>query len=167
MKKGLIIPEPRLETVKLVLFSESGEGVASPGLLTDRGVVDISPAVQLGYTPELTMEGIINDFDVLRPRLEWLAVEGKTTPLDKVRLLPPLPRPGKILACIANYWEHAQREPRQLNMFLKSPDAVVGPGEENTAVIWVKAPINSRNTGSAKNLLTFYFSCPKTASFTD
>ena len=50
-------------------------------------------------------------------------------PEDSVRLRPPLPRPGKILACIANYWEHAQREPRPLNMFLKSSDAVVGPGD--------------------------------------
>ena len=50
-------------------------------------------------------------------------------PLDRVRLRPPLPRPGKILACIANYWEHAQREPRPLNMFMKNPDAVVGPGD--------------------------------------
>lgn len=50
-------------------------------------------------------------------------------PLDSVRLLPPLPRPGKILNCIANYWEHAQREPRALNMFLKNADAVVGPGD--------------------------------------
>jgi len=40
-----------------------------------------------------------------------------------------LPRPGKILACIANYWEHAQREARALNMFMKNPDAVIGPGD--------------------------------------
>jgi 2-keto-4-pentenoate hydratase/2-oxohepta-3-ene-1,7-dioic acid hydratase in catechol pathway len=46
-----------------------------------------------------------------------------------VRLKAPLPRPGKILCCIANYWEHAQREPRPLNMFMKNPDAVVGPGD--------------------------------------
>ena len=46
-----------------------------------------------------------------------------------MRLRPPLPRPGKILCCIANYWEHAQREPRPLNMFLKNPEAVVGPGD--------------------------------------
>jgi 2-keto-4-pentenoate hydratase/2-oxohepta-3-ene-1,7-dioic acid hydratase in catechol pathway len=46
-----------------------------------------------------------------------------------VRLLPPLPRPGKILCCIGNYWEHAQRESRPLNMFLKNPEAVVGPGD--------------------------------------
>ncbi|MDP2901221.1 MAG: hypothetical protein Q8O47_09660, partial [Candidatus Bathyarchaeota archaeon] len=115
--------------MKLVLFRKAETGEVSPGLLTDRGVVDISGAVKLGYTPELTMEGIINDFEGLRPSLERLAAAGKAMPLEGVRLLPPLTRPGKILACIANYWEHAQREARQLNMFLKSPDAVVGPGD--------------------------------------
>ena len=50
-------------------------------------------------------------------------------PLSSVRLRAPLPRPGKILACIANYWEHAQRAPRKLSMFLKNPDAVIGPGD--------------------------------------
>jgi 2-keto-4-pentenoate hydratase/2-oxohepta-3-ene-1,7-dioic acid hydratase in catechol pathway len=49
--------------------------------------------------------------------------------LNEARLLSPLPRPGKILACIANYWEHQQREARPLNMFMKNPDAVVGPGD--------------------------------------
>ena len=115
--------------MKRVLFRKAETGEVSPGLLTDRGVVDISGAVKLGYTPELTMEGIINDFEGLRPSLERLAAAGKAMPLEGVRLLPPLTRPGKILACIANYWEHAQREARQLNMFLKSPDAVVGPGD--------------------------------------
>jgi 2-keto-4-pentenoate hydratase/2-oxohepta-3-ene-1,7-dioic acid hydratase in catechol pathway len=75
------------------------------------------------------MQGIIDDFDKLRPALEKLAREGTALPLDQLRLRPPLPRPGKILACIANYWEHAQREPRPLNMFMKNPDAVVGPGD--------------------------------------
>jgi 2-keto-4-pentenoate hydratase/2-oxohepta-3-ene-1,7-dioic acid hydratase in catechol pathway len=46
-----------------------------------------------------------------------------------VRLRAPLPRPGKILACIANYWEHGALEARPLNMFLKNADAVIGPGD--------------------------------------
>jgi 2-keto-4-pentenoate hydratase/2-oxohepta-3-ene-1,7-dioic acid hydratase in catechol pathway len=43
-----------------------------------------------------------------------------------------LPRPGKILCCIGNYWEHAQREPRPLNMFMKNPEAVIGPDDTIT-----------------------------------
>jgi 2-keto-4-pentenoate hydratase/2-oxohepta-3-ene-1,7-dioic acid hydratase in catechol pathway len=115
--------------MKLVLFRSGGNGEALPGLLTGRGVVSIASAVTKSYTPQLTMQGIIDGFESLRPALERLAESGNAQPLDAVRLLPPLPRPGKILCCIANYWEHAQREPRALNMFLKNPDAVIGPGD--------------------------------------
>jgi 2-keto-4-pentenoate hydratase/2-oxohepta-3-ene-1,7-dioic acid hydratase in catechol pathway len=115
--------------VKLVLFEIAGKAEILPGLMTDGGIVGIADAVQPGYTPQLTMQGIIDDFDRLRPALERLAARGEAMPQTAVRLRPPLPRPGKILACIANYWEHAQREPRPLNMFMKNPDAVIGPGD--------------------------------------
>ena len=115
--------------MKLVLFEAKGQGGVLPGLLTERGVVSIAGAVKSGHTPQLTMQGIIDDFETLRPALARLAAAGEAIPLDAVRLRPPLPRPGKILACIANYWEHAQREARPLNMFMKNPDAVVGPGD--------------------------------------
>ena len=95
--------------MKLVLFQSTPGAEILPGVLTDRGVVDISSAAAKSYTPQLTMQGIIDDFDRLRLALERLAREGAALPLDKVRLRAPLPRPGKILACIANYWEHAQR----------------------------------------------------------
>jgi 2-keto-4-pentenoate hydratase/2-oxohepta-3-ene-1,7-dioic acid hydratase in catechol pathway len=113
--------------VKLVLFDKGGEPV--PGVWTERGIVDVSGAVSKGYTPQLTMQGLIDGFDRLRPALEKLASEGPAVPVGSARLRPPLPRPGKILCCIANYWEHAQREARALNMFLKNPEAVVGPGD--------------------------------------
>jgi 2-keto-4-pentenoate hydratase/2-oxohepta-3-ene-1,7-dioic acid hydratase in catechol pathway len=115
--------------VKLVLFQTASDSEIRPGILTDRGVVDILGAVTAGYTPQHTMQGIIDEFDRLRPSLQELAGASAALPLDKVRLKPPLPRPGKILACIANYWEHEQREPRPLNMFMKNPDAVIGPDD--------------------------------------
>ncbi len=115
--------------MKLVMFETSGQSEMAPGLLTDRGVVSLAGIVERGYTPQLTMQTLIDGFERLRPRLERLAAEGEAMPLDRVRLRAPLPHPGKILCCIANYWEHAQREPRPLNMFLKNPEAVVGPGD--------------------------------------
>jgi 2-keto-4-pentenoate hydratase/2-oxohepta-3-ene-1,7-dioic acid hydratase in catechol pathway len=115
--------------VKLVLFQSAANSEILPGLFTDRGVVGVSAAVKKGYTPQLTMQGIIDDYDRLKPSLEKLAAEGKAVPAGQVQLKPPLPRPGKILCCIGNYWEHAQREPRALNMFMKNPEAVVGPGD--------------------------------------
>src|SRR6266851_8395241 len=115
--------------MKLVLFESPDHAEPTPGLLTGRGIGDISGAVAKSYTPQLTMQGIIDGFDRLRPALDGLASDGAARPLDSVRLLPPLPRPGKILCCIGNYWEHAQREPRALNMFMKNPEAVIGPGD--------------------------------------
>jgi len=115
--------------MKLVLFENPGDKEPRPGLMTERGIVDISGHVAQGYTPQLTMQGIIDDFEQLRPVLEPLQATAEARPADSVRLCPPLPRPGKILCCIGNYWEHAQREPRALNMFMKNPEAVIGPGD--------------------------------------
>jgi 2-keto-4-pentenoate hydratase/2-oxohepta-3-ene-1,7-dioic acid hydratase in catechol pathway len=112
-----------------VLFQPSASSEVLPGVLTDQGVVDVSATVPKNYTPQLTMESIINDFEKLRSAFEKLAKHGRAISLDQVCLRPPLPRLGKILACIANYWEHAQRDARPLNMFMKNPDAVIGPGD--------------------------------------
>ena len=113
--------------MKLVLFERNGS--TAPGaLVSDDSLVDLRSAVGLHESPQRTMESIIDRYDELRPRMEALIQSGTPMPLNGVRLLPPLPRPSKIMCCIANYWEHAQREARPLNMFLKNPDAVIGPG---------------------------------------
>ena len=113
--------------MKLALFQK--DKVVAPGVITDRGLVEISDLVSLKATAQLTMAGIIDEYDKLRASLERRARDGDAIALDKVQLRPPLPRPGKILACIANYWEHGALAARPLNMFLKNPDAVVGPGD--------------------------------------
>ena len=118
--------------MRLVLFEGPGAGRGiRPGVLTDAGVVDVSSATAglVAHSPQHLMEQIIDGFDTLRPTVERLVASALPLPLDVVRLRPPLPRPGKILCCIGNYWEHAQREARPLNMFLKNPDAVIGPGD--------------------------------------
>jgi 2-keto-4-pentenoate hydratase/2-oxohepta-3-ene-1,7-dioic acid hydratase in catechol pathway len=113
--------------MRLALFQKDTQVL--PGVITEHGLVNIADLVSAGATPQLTMVGIIDQFERLRPALERRAREGDAMALDSVRLRAPLPRPGKILACIANYWEHGALEARALNMFLKNPDAVVGPGD--------------------------------------
>src|SRR5688572_9420609 len=113
--------------MKLALFQQGADVL--PGVITGRGIVSIADLVRAGATPQLTMTGIIDEFEKLRPALERRAKDGDATPLENVRLRPPLPRPGKILACIANYWEHGALAPPALNMFMKNPDAVIGPGD--------------------------------------
>jgi 2-keto-4-pentenoate hydratase/2-oxohepta-3-ene-1,7-dioic acid hydratase in catechol pathway len=114
--------------VKFVLFTVAG-GTPHVGILTDAGVIDASSIASDGYTPQHTMVGLIDRYETLKPQLEALAASGTAAPLEGIRLLAPLPRPGKIVNCLANYWEHAQREARPLNMFMKNPDAVIGPGD--------------------------------------
>jgi 2-keto-4-pentenoate hydratase/2-oxohepta-3-ene-1,7-dioic acid hydratase in catechol pathway len=113
--------------VKFVLFDKGGK--VAPGVLSDGAVTDLSGLLPPGLAPQAMMQAIIDGYDQWRPDIDALLRTGEAIDLAAVRLLPPLPRPGKILCCIANYWEHAQREPRELNMFLKSPDAVIGPGD--------------------------------------
>jgi len=118
--------------MRLVLFEGPGAGRGiRPGVWTDAGVVDVSSATAdlALHSPQHLMTQIIDEFDTLRSAFEGLAASSLPLPLDVIRLRPPLPRPGKILACIGNYWEHDQREARPLNMFLKNSDAVIGPGD--------------------------------------
>src|SRR5689334_2055142 len=114
--------------MRLVLFERpGGSGGVRPGVLTDAGVVDVASATTelAAHGPQHLMEQIIDHFASLRPAFEQLVAERVPMPLDVVRLRAPLPRPGKIMCCIGNYWEHDQREPRPLNLFLKNPDAVI------------------------------------------
>lgn len=117
--------------MKLVLFKISNNDArARAGALVEKGVVDLSPVVKTGVTDQATMVGLINSYDELKPALLDLVAEGVAHPLQDVSLLAPLPRPGKILNCLGNYREHqtlAERPVREINMFMKNPDAVVGP----------------------------------------
>ncbi|OWT60138.1 fumarylacetoacetate hydrolase family protein [Candidimonas nitroreducens] len=118
--------------MKLVLFSiaaGSGNAPVKPGVMLEDSVVDISPAVQILSTPQLTMEALIDSFEERRPAIEALASCAARLPMELIKLHPPLPRPRKLINAMGNYWEHAQREARPLNIFLKNPDAVIGPGD--------------------------------------
>ena len=59
--------------------------------------------------------------------------EGVFTPLDQVRLRPPLLRPGKIICVGLNYQSHlgeqAKKAPERPIFFLKSDNTICGPGD--------------------------------------
>jgi 2-keto-4-pentenoate hydratase/2-oxohepta-3-ene-1,7-dioic acid hydratase in catechol pathway len=126
--------------MKLVLYDDTPKSAQPPkltqrrhlpGVLTDDGVVPVGAATAslAQDTSQQLMESIIDNFDGLRPEFERLVDSEKPLSMESVQLRPPVPRPSKILACIGNYWEHMQREARPLNMFMKSPDAIIGPGD--------------------------------------
>ena len=122
--------------MKIVRFDDAG-GAGKIGVLTDAGVVDVTHLCgELSDDAQRTIEVLIDNFETLRPRFESAVSSDLAVELAKVRLRAPLPRPSKILCCIGNYWEHAQREPRNLNMFLKSPESVIGPGDTVKLPAW-------------------------------
>jgi 2-keto-4-pentenoate hydratase/2-oxohepta-3-ene-1,7-dioic acid hydratase in catechol pathway len=129
--------------VKLVTYRR--DAAVSCGILTDRGIVDIlsswkdpNPPRSIG---EILERGLASS-DQLR-RLAGPAA--KAIPLDSVKLLAPIPRPGKILALAGNYSEHIKEaalkrgfnlglsdSPRQTTVprpFLKPATCVLNPGE--------------------------------------
>ena len=120
--------------MRLVMFQNAvatNDQGNHPGLLVKDGVVDLSDIVQHldNYSPQTLMTDIIDHFDMLRNEIEFKERTSDVIPLSNIKLRPPLARPGKIMCCIGNYWEHMQRDPRPLNFFLKNPDAVVGHGD--------------------------------------
>lgn len=103
-----------------------------PCIVEEDGVIDIGQEVQglLAGSPQLTLENIITNFQFLGSRLERLEREGRTIPLNQVRLRAPVPRPGKVLMGQGNFMEGVRIEPfLRLQTFFKSPEAVIGPGD--------------------------------------
>ena len=103
----------------------------TPGLLQGKQVFDLTPALsELGSLAwDEVMPAIIADFDRLKGEFQSLAQSGQGRPLSSVRLRAPIPRPSKIPCAIANYKEYGLRAPPQLDVFFKSPEAVIGPGD--------------------------------------
>lgn len=118
--------------MRIGLFeAQDGSSGIRPGVVVEDGIVDVSAAVAgLDWrSPQELIVAIIDNFESLRGGFERLAASSRPLARESVRVRPPVPRPGKFLNCISNYWEHQQREPRPLNMFLKSSDCVIGDGD--------------------------------------
>ncbi len=113
--------------MKLLLFDDFKLGV-----LRGDQVVDVTDAVKdiphIG--PGDLMSGLIARFGDHRKKIEDAAGKGKPVPVSGVRVRPPLPKPTTIVCMAVNYMEDGTRsEPAPINAFLKSPSAIIGPGD--------------------------------------
>lgn len=76
-----------------------------------------------------TMIDLIHRWPQIRAQVA--AVSGRPIPLSNAHLLPPLPRPGKILAIGLNYADHVRETgaamPSRQIWFCKQPTAAAGP----------------------------------------
>jgi 2-keto-4-pentenoate hydratase/2-oxohepta-3-ene-1,7-dioic acid hydratase in catechol pathway len=112
--------------MKLGLFNEF-----VPGVIVGDQIADVSAGVShLNHgSPQLLMADIITKFGELRPALER-AARGGGVLLNRVRLRPPLPSPGKILCLMGGYMEGVTNGVRKgVDMFLKASSAVIGDSD--------------------------------------
>ena len=102
------------------------------GVLNGKAVVDVSDiANEVPHIgPHDRINGLIENFDSYRDRLEAASSNGSGVPLDSIRIRPPLPKPGNIDCMAVNYMEDGTRDaPAPINAFHKSPNAVIGNGD--------------------------------------
>jgi 2-keto-4-pentenoate hydratase/2-oxohepta-3-ene-1,7-dioic acid hydratase in catechol pathway len=118
--------------MRIALFQRQAGDSAELGLLREDQIVPLGDLAPQAHDATGLMVALIDRYENLRNDLDSLLGKGDGIATSSVKLLPPVPKPRKIVNCIANYWEHAQREARPLNMFMKNPDAVIGPGDTIT-----------------------------------
>ncbi len=103
-----------------------------PALVRDDSVIDISDITDgfPGTGPQDLMNGLIADFDRLRPELEEALGNRDGVPMSSVRFRPPLPLPGKLVCMAGNYMEGGTiPKAYDADAFLKSPSSVIGDGD--------------------------------------
>ena len=114
--------------MKLLFFDDFRFGA----MKGDDRVVDLTAEVadikQLG--PQDVIRGVINNWSTYRGKLEAAVKAAEGVPVSSVRLRPPLPKPTNIDCMAVNYMEDGTRDaPAQINVFFKSPLAVIGDGD--------------------------------------
>jgi 2-keto-4-pentenoate hydratase/2-oxohepta-3-ene-1,7-dioic acid hydratase in catechol pathway len=125
--------------MRLVTYKENGNDQAERlGLLTDKGVVNLQEAARnTGVSPEAFV-GMLpflwaGQASVEQARkLAAAGPGGRVFALSEVKLLPPIPRPGKIVAVGLNYRDHAMESgatqpPQYPILFAKFPNSITGP----------------------------------------
>lgn len=108
--------------MRLVLTADNRIGVERDG-----GMVDVSAvfADVRFRTAADRMPRVLAVLRERRPRLEEIAASGTVEAMPALQA--PVPRPPKLIAAFGNYREGADRERQAQDMFLESPDSVIGP----------------------------------------
>jgi 2-keto-4-pentenoate hydratase/2-oxohepta-3-ene-1,7-dioic acid hydratase in catechol pathway len=93
----------------------------------DGGIVDVSAAFDdIRYrTSADRMPRVLAILNERRPRIEELAARDQ--PATMPGLQAPVPRPPKLIAAFGNYREGSSGERQMQDVFLESPDSVIGP----------------------------------------
>jgi 2-keto-4-pentenoate hydratase/2-oxohepta-3-ene-1,7-dioic acid hydratase in catechol pathway len=126
--------------MKLAAYSK--EGSVRCGILTGEGLIDIASAWDDSEPPGSIIEILERGPACLEKVAGMEKSAGAIISLDSVKLLAPIPRPGKILALAGNYVEHIKEAGLKLGLsdsprltttprpFIMPATAVANPGDE-------------------------------------
>lgn len=109
--------------MRLVLTADNRIGVQ-----TENGFVDGSSVFDdIRYrSAHDRMPRVLGVFQERRSQLEELVQSGSAEPMPALQA--PVPRPPKLIAAFGNYREGMEGERQKQDMFLESPESVIGPG---------------------------------------
>ncbi|MEQ9121051.1 MAG: fumarylacetoacetate hydrolase family protein [Alphaproteobacteria bacterium] len=114
--------------MRLVTFKDGD--AEKVGVRLGDDVVDVSAAAA-AYGGD--MIGVIVGGDAAKAALAKAAESGARRPMADVKLLPPIPRPGKILCIGRNYAAHAAEggaaPPSYPEVFVRTPASLIAHGE--------------------------------------
>ncbi len=100
------------------------------GLWVNDQIINVDGQIPDGLdnTTQGRLARLLEQLDSLRPALQQAMHKGPFIPQDEVKLEAPVPKPSKIACAFANYTEGGARSTVPLDMFLKSPASILGPG---------------------------------------
>jgi 2-keto-4-pentenoate hydratase/2-oxohepta-3-ene-1,7-dioic acid hydratase in catechol pathway len=100
------------------------------GLWVNDQVINVDGQIPDGAdnTTQGRLARMLEQIDNLRPALQQAMHKGPFIPQDEVKFEAPVPKPGKIICAFANYTEGGARSTVPLDMFLKAPSSILGPG---------------------------------------
>ncbi len=114
--------------MRLVTFVE--DGVEKIGVRVGEDVFDVTKASE-AFGGD--MIGVIKGGSAAKEALKTAAASAQARPLSSVKLLPPIPRPGKILCIGRNYAAHAAEggaaPPTYPEVFVRFPSSLIAHGD--------------------------------------
>ena len=124
--------------MKLVSY-QSGDGEIHLGALRGDQVVNLHQASR-GDLPDDMLEFLQSGEIAKRTAIELLAENHDGLAVESVKLLSPVPNPGKVVAIGLNYMDHIREAdigvPELATMFCKFPSSVIG---SDTDIRWSSA----------------------------
>ncbi|MEZ4571134.1 MAG: fumarylacetoacetate hydrolase family protein [Thermomicrobiales bacterium] len=113
--------------MRIAMYGDNRMGVVA----NDDTIVDIGDLLEQYDQPgpEFLLPDLIEHWGEVEGALRSRVASGGGVPLDEADLQSPVVRPSKIICLIGNYREGTDRPIQILDIFFKSPEAIIGPGD--------------------------------------